>query len=151
MIKTEEEKFDRVCNAVFEYLELQGELFVEVDIVDEDTIQQVNADMRGVDKPTDVLSFGIVDCTIDTKVFDKKTYPFEFSQPHNAVLLGSILICQSIAEEQAIEYGQSTETEIEYLFMHGLLHLLGYDHIQDSDKIIMRQVENDIVQILAKK
>ncbi|MCL1945383.1 MAG: rRNA maturation RNase YbeY [Firmicutes bacterium] len=146
MIRCNIVEFDSICKATSEVLCISGDaLFVDVDFVDEDTIHQINLQHRNVDKSTDVLSFGMLDITPTIKKFKVEDYQFEYSEHDNAILLGSIVICDSIAQKQAIEYGHSKDREMSYLFLHGLLHLLGYDHIIDSDKVIMRSVEKKII------
>ncbi|MDR3021345.1 MAG: rRNA maturation RNase YbeY [Clostridiales bacterium] len=148
MINTNDTRFLKVCCFVFEHLQLQGELFVEVDIVDSDTILHLNHELRGVDKATDVLSFGIVEVTPSITKFERDEFAYEYSETYNAILLGSIVICESVAKNQAKEYGQSLDCELQYLFLHGLLHLLGYDHITEKDKDLMRMREKEIVRLL---
>ena len=63
-------------------------------------------------------------------------------------MLGSIALCREIAAEQAEEYGHSTEREETYLFTHGLLHILGFDHIEEADRIKMREAEESILSAI---
>ncbi len=90
--------------------------------VDQQRIQEINCDYRNIDRPTDVISFALNDETDEDDDFD-----------HAAYYLGDIIICIDIAEQQAIEYEHSFEREICFLAIHGLLHLLGYDH-QDEQQ-----------------
>ena len=98
-------------------------------------IKTLNNDFRGIDKVTDVLSFP----------------QFEFAEDipeGGTVLLGDVVICIEKAEEQAKEFGHSKEREILYLFTHSILHLLGYDHMQDDEKNIMRTLEEEIMETI---
>jgi probable rRNA maturation factor len=121
-------------------------LIVELDIVDTQTIHEINLTHRAIDKPTDVLSFGLLQLSPQDTLIDRQQYVYEYSTEYQAILLGSIVVCQQIAKKQANEYGHSVEIELNYLFLHGLLHLLGYDHINNVDKILMRQVEKSIIK-----
>ena len=97
--------------------------FFSVVLVDEKTIQDINRDYRGIDKVTDVISFAFEDN-------DKKEY-------NNIRILGEIYICIPRMKEQAIMYGHSEIRELAFLGVHGLLHLLGYDHMVKEDEEIM--------------
>ncbi len=93
---------------------------VELWITDDSSIQNLNRDYRGKDKPTDVLSFSFLE-----------------SDPTNKSSLGQIIISLETAEHQAAELGQSLEEELRFLFTHGLLHLLGYDHETPAEEKVM--------------
>lgn len=95
-------------------------------------IQQLNKAYRGVDSPTDVLSF--------PQYNNLEELPEE-----GDLLLGDVVICIEIALEQAKEYGHSQERELLYLFTHSILHLLGYDHMNEEDKKIMREKEEKVM------
>jgi len=110
-------------------------------------IKKVNAEQRNIDKATDVLSFPMIDwekpCAWDTINIENEKSP-----ESGKVELGDILISIEKAKEQAEEYGHSIQREIAYLALHGFLHLLGYDHIEESDKKIMRDEEEKIMDLL---
>lgn len=98
--------------------------------VDSDTIHEINKNYRNVDRVTDVISFALEDnetITLDHRV------------------LGDIYICVERAEEQAKEYGHSFLRELAFLSIHGLLHLLGYDHMVPEEEKIMFQKQDDIL------
>ncbi|MDR1138928.1 MAG: rRNA maturation RNase YbeY [Clostridiales bacterium] len=147
MLRCTNSTFDHICCHVYNYLNLRGDdLIVELDIVDTQTIHEINLTHRAIDKPTDVLSFGLLQLSPQDTLIDRQQYVYEYSTEYQAILLGSIVVCQQIAKKQANEYGHSVEIELNYLFLHGLLHLLGYDHINNVDKILMRQVEKSIIK-----
>ncbi|HOK62595.1 MAG TPA: rRNA maturation RNase YbeY [Soehngenia sp.] len=98
---------------------------VSVSFVDNDEIKQLNKEYRNVDKPTDVLSFPLDD--------------YDFNTEH--YILGDIIISTDKVIEQATEFGHSILREIIYLTVHSMFHLLGYDHMNDDDKKIMREKE----------
>lgn len=119
-------------------------LQVEVSFVGADTIQQLNRENRKIDKPTDVLSFP----TINRKIGDKiilGEHAEDIDPKTKNLMLGDIIICEDVARNNAREYGHSFEREICYLVVHGFLHLLGYDHMIDSDKTVMRAMEEAVL------
>ncbi|MBE5730742.1 MAG: rRNA maturation RNase YbeY [Clostridiales bacterium] len=134
--------FVDVAGCAFDTLGLSGEASVELVFLDEEEIRELNLRTRNIDKSTDVLSYPNLE---DIKPFTKENYPYDFDSMQNSVFLGSIAICEQIAQRQAEEYGHSVIRERAYLFLHGLLHLLGYDHIVEDDKLIMRSKEDEIL------
>ncbi len=121
-------------------------LSAEIIITDEAEIQRLNAEARGIDAVTDVLSFPSLD-GIRGKALKKADFPFEVDEEGN-IFLGSIVICEKRAREQAEEYGHSYMRELHYLAVHGLWHLLGYDHMTEEDKPEMRAREEKILSKL---
>ncbi len=121
-------------------------LSAEVIIVDEDYIRRLNAETRNIDKVTDVLSFPSLD-GIKGKPLKLKKHPAERDENGN-LFMGSIAVCEKRAREQAEEYGHSYARELNYLVTHGLLHLLGYDHIGEDDRAEMREREERVLKKL---
>ena len=110
--------------------------------VDKDEIRRLNKEYREIDKVTDVLSFPIYE-----------NEDFIYQEEENLdetipLMLGDIVICIDVAKEQAQEYGHSLEREVTYLACHSILHLLGYDHMDEDDKEIMRSKEKIIMKKL---
>lgn len=138
----EENGFQAIADATFAALKLQGEAIVEVTLTDAETIRELNTETRGIDRPTDVLSFPMLE-TID--IFDQTHYPYSYDAECGAVRIGSIVICREIAVRQGEEYGHGTEREIAYLFTHGLLHLLGYDHETQEEEQEMTETAERIL------
>lgn len=136
------ELYGKTARAAFEKLDLSGNATVELLIVSAREIRQVNARERGEDSVTDVLSFPLLE---KIEPFTRTNYPFDFDEATGAVSLGSILICDEVALRQAREYGHSEDRERAYLFLHGLLHLLGYDHTDEETKMQMRTAEELIL------
>lgn len=110
---------------------------VSLMLVDDERIHELNREYRGVDRPTDVLSFALQEET-------EEEPDTEFEDD----MLGDIVISVPRAREQAIDYGHSFEREIVYLAVHGTLHLLGYDHEDDEDKQEMRAKEEEVMAVL---
>lgn len=112
---------------------------ISITFVDEEKIQELNRDFRSIDRVTDVLSFPIEDFFNE----DRETL---LEKPY--LMLGDVVICLDVARRQAEELGHSFEREIMYLTCHSILHLLGYDHMEETDKKIMRAKEKEVMKNL---
>ena len=143
-IYCEEEDFSALADAFEGEVESDTDLSAEIIIVDEEEIRRLNREMRNIDKVTDVLSFPSLDNIFGKKI-EKKNFPYEVDEQGN-LFIGSIAICKKRAEEQAEEYGHGIKREMSYLAVHGLCHLLGYDHIEEDDKKAMRKMEEHILE-----
>jgi len=119
---------DRLRHLIAQALELEGRSGGELTILitGDEQIQELNRRYRGVDAPTDVLSFGVVG---DEEAF--------VTPPEASAYLGDIVVSYPRALEQAHEYGHSVEEEMDLLAVHGLLHLLGYDHETEAGRRAM--------------
>lgn len=126
-------KLHDVVKAVLDNEGLSMDYEVSITFVDKDEIHKLNREYRKVDRPTDVLSFPMNE---------------EFLIEGVDSMLGDIVICMDIAKDQAKEYGHSLDREIMYLTCHSMLHLLGYDHIEEDDKKIMRGKEKEVMKKL---
>lgn len=122
------------------------DLSAELLLVSEEEIRQLNARERGVDSVTDVLSFPSMD-GIKGQAILAEEHGEELDEDGN-VFLGSIVMCEKRAREQAQEYGHSFERELWYLAVHGILHCLGYDHMTEEEKREMREKEESVMQKL---
>ena len=109
---------------------------VDITIVTDEEIHVLNRDYRNVDRATDVLSFAL----------DEDGGEPELVGGPEVHLLGDIIISAETAMRQAEEFGHGLEREIVYLAVHGLLHLLGYDHMQEEDKVVMRAKEEEALR-----
>ena len=121
--------------AVAKLHKLPAKTEVSVSLVNDEVIHVLNKDYRGIDRPTDVLSFAL----------DEAEEPEEIGGPE-AHLLGDIVISAETAVRQGEEYGHGLKRELVYLGVHSLLHLLGYDHMNKADKAIMREEEEKALQ-----
>ena len=122
------------------------DLSAELLLVSEEEIRELNARERGVDSVTDVLSFPSMDGIKGQPILAEE-HGEELDEDGN-VFLGSIVICEKRAREQAQEYGHSFERELWYLAVHGILHCLGYDHMTEEEKREMREKEESGMQKL---
>lgn len=120
---------------------------VDLTFVDNERIHELNREYRGIDRPTDVLSFAMNEAGEDEPeiiyAVDEDEEPQDVP---NA--LGDIIISVTRAQEQALEYGHSLERELGFLFVHGFLHLLGYDHQDDATEAeMMSKQEHVLAQV----
>lgn len=135
---------DLLANCVFKTLKQKVKLSAEITFCSPEEIQEINARERGKDMVTDVLSFPSTNVSAG-EVIKRQNYPFDVDPESNSVFIGSIIICNERAQEQAVEYGHSLKRELYYLAVHGLLHLFGYDHEEENDKAFMRETEELIL------
>lgn len=129
-----EEVFNDLMKKTLSFLSIKDNYIVDVTIIDNQEIHKINKEYRGVDRPTDVISFAFFD--------DENESLVKGDAPKS---LGQILISYQKAEEQAKEYGHSLYREMSFLFVHGLLHLLGYDHMNEKDEKEMFKLQDDIL------
>lgn len=128
-----EKVFNDLYVKIFKHLKLEGEYIVDVTIVNNEEIHEINRDYRNVDRPTDVISFAFMDEESEKEL---KGGP---------ISLGQIIISYEKAIEQAEEYGHSLTREMSFLFTHGCLHLLGYDHMKKEDEDVMFKLQDEIL------
>lgn len=126
-------KIEEAAKICLELEEVDSNLAeISLTFVDMEEIQQLNREYRDTDSVTDVLSF---------PQFESKD---EFPET-GEIIMGDVVICTEKAMLQAEEFGHSPEREIIYLFTHSLLHLMGYDHMEEDEKQIMRQKEEAVM------
>ena len=113
-------KYEKLDNVIFNVI-----------LVDEEKIHELNREYRGIDRPTDVITFALEDN--EDIVYD------DFR------LLGDIYICREKVYSQALEYGHSVLRELSFLTIHGFLHLLGYDHMNETDEKVMFKRQEEIL------
>jgi len=114
--------------------QFQPQAEVTIRLVDEQESQQLNHDYRGKDKPTNVLSF-----------------PFEAPPGIEMDLLGDLIICRQVVEREAVEQNKPLMAHWAHMVVHGSLHLLGYDHIEDDEAEEMESLETEIMQSMGFK
>jgi len=121
---------------------------VHLILTDDEDIRQINAEYRGIDRATDVLSFPSVNYRQGKTARDsEKRLRAEYDPEMKACMLGDIIISWEHAVQQAEEYGHSVNRELCYLFAHGLFHLMGYDHMEQDEKKEMRAMEEKALQM----
>ncbi len=110
-------------------------VFLNVNFTDAKTITLLNRQYRGIDKSTNVLSFANCD---DKNVF--------YGRNHKTLFLGDLFFCFEKIQQEAEEYNKTFQDRLKHLFVHGALHLLGYDHIVENDRKVMEKIEEDILK-----
>ena len=131
-----EKEYSLIMEVAFDVLKIKTNYEVDVNLVNDEEIHQINRDYRNVDRITDVISFAFNDDdSLLGMIKDEEI-------PH---LLGEIFICIPQALRQAKEIGNSDQRELSFLFVHGLLHLLGYDHMKEEDAKIMFPLQDQIL------
>lgn len=138
-------KLKKIAKAVYKTLGQTAKIKAELVFQDEDGIQYLNKSTRGVDSVTDVLSYPSFD-GIKGEILTLEKCATALEGKY--IFLGSIVLCEEKVKAQAEEYGHSEEREREYLIIHGLMHLFGYDHMTDDDKKEMRDKEKAVLSIL---
>ena len=141
-----EEIIEDVIRGSIEYLNCPYECEVSVLITDNDGIHGINLDERGIDAPTDVLSFPLLDFDAPNDLSYIEKYPQDYFNPESGELvLGDIVISVDKVKSQSEEYGHSDKRELAFLVAHSMLHLFGYDHMEENDRAIMEQLQRDIL------
>lgn len=136
MINEHHEKLvNDLVNKTLEFEQVKGEIEVSVTFVSEERIQALNAEYRGKDQPTDVISFALND-EVEGELVILDDVPN---------MLGDIIISVSHIKQQAEDYGHSFERELGFLTVHGMLHLLGYDHMTDAEEKDMFSRQENIL------
>lgn len=125
--------------STLEYEHIDVPCFVSISIVEPEEIRQLNCEHRDVDSVTDVLSFPVVNLLDGSDCDDAGDY-YE-----GRLILGDVVICAERAKEQSEDFGHSIEREMGYLTCHSVLHLIGYDHEDESEREIMREKEEAVM------
>lgn len=143
-----EEIADKVINAALDYEECPYEAEVSLTLVDNNRIHDINKEFRDIDRPTDVLSFPMVEYDDAGEFAFLEDENDCFNPETGELMLGDIIISLDKVEEQAIAYGHSFTREYAFLIAHSMLHLMGYDHMTDDDASIMEAKQRAILDNL---
>ena len=120
---------------------LESKLIITITLTNSENIKIINKEYRNIDRATDVLSFPM----FEKEELDKKIRNKDFLHED---ILGDIIISVEKVREQAEEYGHSFERELSYMVVHGFYHLMGYDHMEEEEKVEMRKKEDKILNEL---
>ena len=143
-----EEIADKVINAALDYEECPYEAEVSLTLVDNNRIHDINKEFRDIDRPTDVLSFPMVEYDDAGEFAFLEDEDDCFNPETGELMLGDIIISLDKVEEQAIAYGHSFTREYAFLIAHSMLHLMGYDHMTDDDASIREAKQRAILDNL---
>ena len=126
----------KACNATLKFEGLEGDFEVDVTLVKDETIREINLEHRNIDSATDVLSFPLGEDGV-----------YDINPASGAKMLGDIVISVEHAKAQAEEYGHTFQREMAFLTVHSMLHLLGYDHVDDAEgEKLMFGKQKDILE-----
>lgn len=136
-----------ICTAL-DYEKCPYEVQVYVMLTDNKEIHQVNLEQRKIDRPTDVLSFPMAEYTQPADFSDiEEREPDAFHPLTGELMLGDILISMDKVKEQAREYGHSEKRELAFLVAHSMLHLMGYDHMEEAERLLMEKKQEEILTL----
>lgn len=131
-----EEKYLHLFSKILKKLRIKANYIVEVNLINNEEIRSINKQYRHIDAATDVISFAFLD-EVEGELHISGDVP---------ILLGEIFISVDKALEQATNYQHTIDREMSFLFVHGLLHLLGYDHQNEEQEKIMFNLQEDILK-----
>lgn len=142
----EKQIIEAVVTEALDYENCPYEAEVNVLLTDNPSIQEINREQRQIDAPTDVLSFPMADFE-EPADFDRlEELAEEYFHPETGeLLLGDIVVSVEKVIEQAEKYGHSRERELAFLIAHSMLHLCGYDHMEDGEREVMEQKQREIL------
>ena len=137
----------KVVEAALDYVACPYECEINILLTDNEGIRETNKQMRNMDMPTDVLSFPMIEFEKegDFSIVEENTAAY-FDASSGRLLLGDIMISLERAKEQAEEFNHSIKREYAFLIAHSMLHLSGYDHMVDSERAQMEQMQEAILQ-----
>lgn len=143
-----EDIIKQVIEGTINYVECPYECEVNVTIVDNNIIHEINNEQRQIDRPTDVLSFPLIEYDTPGDLSNVEKDIDSFNPDTGELMLGDIVISYDKVKEQANEYNHSQKRELAFLTAHSMLHLFGYDHIVDEERINMERMQKEILNNL---
>lgn len=147
-----------VINKTLLHEQFKYDVEVSITFVDEESIRKINKEYRDIDNSTDVLSFPMIEYDSDySRISDRKEEMYDFlidvidikNPDTDEIILGDIVLCIPVIINQAKEYNHSILREYAFLIVHSMLHLLGFDHIEEDERIIMENKQNQILESLS--
>lgn len=142
-----EEAAKSIIEQALDYLKCPYEVQLNLTLTDNEGIHVINKEYRQIDRPTDVLSFPLVDYPEPNVFPDNLEEMAEdyFDLDTGELMLGDIIISVEKCKEQAKEYGHSELREYSFLIVHSMLHLFGYDHMEDDERLVMEEKQREIL------
>ena len=136
-----------IIEEALNYEECPYEAEINVLLTDNREIQVMNREYRQIDRPTDVLSFPMIEYETPSDFsMVEEDFCDCFNQESGEQMLGDIILSVDKIEEQAQAYGHSMERELAFLVAHSMLHLCGYDHMEEEERLIMEKKQEEILQ-----
>lgn len=139
-----EQIIHQVIEAACDYVDCPYETEVEVLLTDDEAIHEINLEQREIDRPTDVLSFPMNDYKAPAD-FDEIEETGCFNPESGELMLGDIVISVDHVYAQAQEFGHSPKREIAFLTAHSMLHLFGYDHMEEEERLVMEEKQRELL------
>ncbi len=140
--------YERAVDAALSDQKCPYEAQVNLLITDDESIREINKVQRGIDSATDVLSFPMTEYAAPGDFEGTGELQMSFDPETGELLLGDIVLSKDRIEDQAKQYGHEIEREYAFLIVHSMLHLCGYDHIEESDRILMEERQKIIMNAL---
>ena len=139
-----------IRDVIEEAMDYEGcpyEAEVSVVLTDNPSIQEINRNYRQIDRPTDVLSFPMVDYERPADFCGLEEQAEDYFNPETGeLMLGDIIVSVDKVEEQAEKYGHSQARELAFLVAHSMLHLFGYDHMEEEERLVMERKQAEILE-----
>lgn len=147
VVEDYKEIIEKVILGALDYEECPYEAQVYVLLTDNEAIHEINKEHREIDRPTDVLSFPMSTYEVAGDFSQiEDTDPDAFHPDTGELILGDIIISMDKVKEQAAEYGHSTTRELAFLVAHSMLHLMGYDHMVEEERMVMESKQKEILE-----
>lgn len=143
--------YQDVCISAMDIEKCPYEAEISLLITDDDSIKQINSEQRDIDKSTDVLSFPMNDYEYPADFSEDNEVNLSFNPETGELLLGDIVLSIDHIKSQALEYGHTVEREFAFLIAHSMLHLMGYDHMVDDERIVMEERQKLVMNNLYVK
>lgn len=141
-----EELIDSVILAALDAEECPYEAEVNIILTNDKQIHEINQEYRSIDRPTDVLSFPLIDYKVPGNFEGVEDYAEDyFNLETGELMLGDIIISVDKLYEQADNYGHSVRRELAFLVAHSMFHLMGYDHMEEEERIIMERKQSELL------
>lgn len=137
-----------VVKGVLEQEKFPEEAYVCITLVSEEEIQSINKEQRDIDSVTDVLSFPMIPWTSQANYEELSEFDDIRDPESGEIVLGDVVLCVQRIIDQAKEYGHSNRREFAFLICHSMLHLLGYDHMEEDDRILMEERQKIIMNAI---
>ena len=140
--------YERAVEAVLTAEGCSTDISVSLLMTDDESIRQINRDNRDLDEATDVLSFPMLEFDAPSDFDNIGNEPWDVDPESGELLLGDMVISQDHVVAQARQYGHDVQREFAFLIVHSMLHLCGYDHIEESDRELMEERQKIIMESL---
>ena len=146
LIPDQDQVIENVILAALDYEQCPYECQVQVLLTGKDRIHEMNREYRDIDRETDVLSFPASEYPVPGDFSDiEERDPMAFHPETGELILGDIVISMDRVKEQARDYGHSQKRELAFLAAHSMLHLMGYDHMEDGERLVMEEKQEEIL------